>query len=389
MSLEQLLAGAVERGAAPGFVATVVGRDGVLDQASAGTLGPGDDRPLGPDTLFRLASLTKSMASVAALQLVERGELRLDRPVADFVPAFGELQVLEGFDGDEPRLRPPARQATITHLLTHTSGCGYMFTSAELLRWHELTGTPTIADGKLACLQAPLLHDPGERWTYGISTDWLGQVVEAVAGRPLEDQLREHVWAPLGMRDTTFFPTAEQRAALPALVLRLPDGGVEATELADAEPEFAAGGSGAYSTPNDYARFQRALLRGGELDGERVLRPETVDEMFTDHLAGAPLPGLMRSAVPELTNDVPRLPVEQGWGLGLHVVLEDIPGMRRAGTGDWAGLFNCYYWLDRTTGIGGALMTQLLPFFDGGVLETLVGFEAAVYASVGSSAAPA
>ncbi|TML99591.1 MAG: beta-lactamase family protein [Actinobacteria bacterium] len=376
MNIDELLDRAVAGGVVPGIVAVVADRDGIVHEGAAGAARP--------DTLFRIASMTKAMTSVAALRLVERGELRLDQPVADILPAFGDLHVLEGFDGDQPRLRPPARPVTITHLLTHTSGLGYWFSSDELVRWHELTGAPTILTGRRASIDTPLIHDPGERWTYGVSTDWLGQIVEAVSGRSLEDQLREHVWGPLDMPDATFFPTGEQRSRLMELVSRTPDGALGPSPFVEPEPEFASGGGGGYATARDYARFQRALLRGGELDGARILQRETVELMFADHLHGAPLPEVMRSAVPELTNDVPSLPFKQGWGLGLHIVLEDIPGMRRAGTGDWAGLFNCYFWIDRKSGISAALMTQLLPFFDARMVETLLGFEAAVYAELGA-----
>ena len=137
-----------------------------------------------------------------------------------------------------------------------------------------------------------------------------------------------------------------------ALHARTSDGGLALSPLElSIEPGFFSGGAGAYSTAGDYLRFLRALLRGGELDGERILAPETTELMFSDHLNGAPLPEIMRSALPELTNDVPALPVPQGWGLGLNLLLQDIPGMRRAGTGSWAGLFNCYYWIDRATGV--------------------------------------
>lgn len=387
MSIEELLEGAVAQGVAPGLVGIVSDRDGVRQQVTAGRRGLDDDTLLDEHTMFRIASMTKAMASVAALQLVERGELKLEQPVGEVLPELGELQVLEGFDGDEPRLRPPAQPITLTHLLTHTSGLGYWFNSPELIRWYEVTGTPDPLSGKRASIGTPLLHDPGERWTYGVSTDWLGQVVERVTGRTLQEQLQAEVWEPLGMSDTTFYPSDEQRARLVQLVDRIDHGGLKPSWLVDPQPEFASGGGGGYSTPHDYARFQRTLLRGGELDGERILKPETVELMFRDHLAGAPLPEMTLSTDHRLTLDVPALPMRQGWGLGLHLMLEDIPGMRQAGTGDWAGLFNTYFWIDRTSGIAGLFMSQLLPFFDLQIVQTLLGFEAAVYAELGARAA--
>jgi methyl acetate hydrolase len=386
--IDALLQSASADGVLPGVVAMVARPDGVVYEGAAGSLRIGDDAPVGADTMFRIASMTKSLTSAAVLQLVQQERLALDQPVESVLPEFGALQLLEGFDGDEPRLRPLSRPATIQHLLTHTSGLSYWFTNADLLRWHEVTGAPDPMSGLRKCLDTPFVAEPGDRWEYGVNTAWLGQVVEAVSGQPLDTYLSEHVFTPLGMTDATFTPSDAQRERLMAVHARTPDGGLAPSDLdLPAEPELAFGGEGAYATAGDYMRFLRCLLNGGELDGARILRPETVDLMFTDHLDGAPLPEIMRSAIPELSNEVPALPFRQGWGLGLHLLLEDIPGMRRAGSGDWAGLFNSYYWLDRTTGIAVAIFTQLLPFFDARMVDTLLEFEQAVYAQVGAAAA--
>jgi CubicO group peptidase (beta-lactamase class C family) len=387
-AIDELLQSACAEGVLPGVVALVADRDGLVYEGATGHLRLDDDAPARADTMFRIASMTKALTSVAALQLVEQGRLELGQTVASVIPAFGELQLLEGFDGDQPRLRKLARQPTIQHLLTHTSGLSYWFANPDLLRWHEVTGAPDPLSGLRRCLDTPLVAEPGERWEYGINTAWLGLVVEAVAGRPLDAYLAEHVFEPLRMTDATFAPTAEQCERLMDGHDRTADGGLAPSDFdLAAEPELAFGGEGAYATAGDYMRFLRAVLRGGELDGARILRPETVDLMFTDHLGGAPLPEIMRSAIPELSNDVPALPFRQGWGLGLHLMLEDVPGMRRAGSGDWAGLFNSYYWLDRTTGITAAIFTQLLPFFDARMVDTLLQFEQAVYAEVAAPAA--
>jgi CubicO group peptidase (beta-lactamase class C family) len=234
--------------------------------------------------------------------------------------------------------------------------------------------------------EMPLVSDPGTSWDYGTSYDWLGLVIEAIAGQDLDTHCKESVFGPLGMVDATFDPTDEQRARAMTVHSRLPDGGLVATPFEITEPEFFSGGGGASATGRDYLRFMRMLLRGGELDGERVLRPETVATAFTDHLRGVPQPEVIVSAVPELTNDIASLPIAQGFGLGFHLVLEDLPGMRRAGTGDWAGLANCYYWIDRASGVAGAFLTQVLPFFDARILETSAGFEQTVYAEVGAPA---
>jgi methyl acetate hydrolase len=373
--IDQLLRDAVARGDLAGAVVAVHDRDGVRFETGHG------DLPDGTRTMFRYASMTKALTSVAALQLVDAGTLALDAPVSSIIPAFGEAQVLVGFDGDTPRLRPPARPATIRQLLTHTAGHGYLFTNPELHRYHRVTGLPTPFDGVAASLRAPLVADPGTRWEYGINTDWLGRVVETVSGQSLDARLATSVFEPLGMRDATFTPTAAQRKRLMPIRARKPDGALGPTELdLPATPEFQPGGHGAYGTPADYGRFVRALLRGGELDGARILRPETTELMFGDQLGGVPMPTSMPAVMLEWTNPVPSPPTRQTWGLGLQVSLEDMPGMRPAGTGSWAGIFNCYYWIDRKTGIAATFFTQVLPFFDVGVVPALLGFEQAVYA---------
>lgn len=381
--LDEPMQEAVSAGALPGVVAAVGDRDGVLYEGAFGRLAVNGETLVLPDTMMRLASMTKPLVSVAALQLIEQGQIALGQPVRDVLPRFGELPVLDGFDGATPRLRPPARQATIGNLLTHTSGLGYWFVNADVLRYQRLTGIPDPSSGRMASFEMPLIADPGTRWEYGTSLDWLGLVVEEVSGQELAVYCRERIFAPLEMIDTTFRPSDEQRARMMELHARLPDGSLarSAIELPE-QPEFWSGGSGAYSTAPDYLRFLRALLRGGELDGERVLGSETVELFFTNHLDGIPWPAEMRSQVPELSNSIPSVPFGHGFGLGLHLVLRDLPRMRRAGTGDGSGLFNCYYWIDRATGIAGTLFTQVLPFFDERIVERLVDFEVSAYACI-------
>jgi CubicO group peptidase (beta-lactamase class C family) len=379
-AIDRLLAGAVEREALPGAVAVVAGPEGVRHVAVAGTMRAGGDRDVREDTTFRLMSLTKALTSVAALQLIERGCLGLDQEVTSVLPAFGDLPVLDGFDGDTPRLRPPAGPTTIRHLLTHTSGLAYAFANGDLRRYLNATGTPDAISGRHDAIAIPLVADPGTAWNYGVSTDWLGQVVEAISGQDLAAYLAEHVLDPLGMHDTAFAPTEEQRERMMAVHRRTPGGGLAAEDFElPSDPEFAPGGHGAYGTALDYGRFLSALLGGGTLDGARIVAPETVDMALTDHLGGLPLPQVTQSMMPQLSNDIIAMPFKQSWGLGFHLTLEDVPGRRRAGTGDWAGLMNCYYWIDRASGIAAVLCTQVLPFFDGPILETMMAFEQAVY----------
>jgi methyl acetate hydrolase len=387
-SAKDLLEAAVAGATVPGATVIVTDRAGAAEQVNAGLLSVDGDAPVEDSTMFRLMSMTKAFGSVAALQLIEQGRLSLEQEVASVLPAFAELKVLEGFDGDTPRLREPRRQATIKHLMTHTAGHGYGFLSTDLLRYHELSGVPDPMAGKLAGLKMPLIADPGTIWNYGINTDWLGQVVEAISGQDLESYLQEHVFGPLGMKDTTFAPTAEQRSRLMGIHARTPDGGLALAQVdvPIPDPEFWPSGHGAFGTAADYASFMAAILGDGELDGARILEPETVALAFSEHLDGAPLPELMKAAVPELSNDVPAPPFAESWGLGFHLFTEDLPGMRRSGSGNWAGLFNCYFWIDRTSGVASAFLTQVLPFFDARIVELTLALEQEIYAGIAAAA---
>src|SRR6202042_2767027 len=159
-NVQDVLTAAAETGAVPGVAVAVTGPDGIPEVLIAGKLRVDEDAPVKADTMFRLMSMTKAFASVAALQLLEQGRLELDQDVASVLPAFGELKVLDGFDGDTPRLRDPARQATIRNLFNHTAGHGYGFCNADLLRYQEGTGIPDPFSGLRAALQMPLVADP-------------------------------------------------------------------------------------------------------------------------------------------------------------------------------------------------------------------------------------
>jgi CubicO group peptidase (beta-lactamase class C family) len=266
--------------------------------------------------VFRIASMTKAITSVAAMQLVEQGKIALDDPVPDIDPALSRPQVLEGFDTvGQPRLRRAKRPITLRHLLTHTAGFTYDWSNANTARYLQLTGSPAMSTGKLAASRQPLAFDPGDKWEYGINIDWVGRLVEALSGEPLDVYLHEHVSGPLGMRDTEFVLSAAQRARLATVHQRQADGSLVPTEFEfAANPEFHAGGGTLYSTARDYLTFLQMLLHGGELNGARILRPETVDAINRNQV-GELQAGRLPSRVPERAHDFelfPDMPVR--WG---------------------------------------------------------------------------
>jgi methyl acetate hydrolase len=380
--IDQVLQDAVESGAVPNVVAMAANEDGPIYAGAAGPRAVGQSDPVTPDTFFRIASMTKMVATTAALQLAEQGELDLDAPVEAYRPEFAELQVLEGFDGDTPRLRAPAGKATVRQLITHTAGLGYWFFSEDLVRWEAVTGTPNVMSGDEVIFKAPLVADPGTRYEYGINTDWLGRVVEAASGQSLDAYISEHILAPLGMAHTTWLMNDEQRANSVPVHLRNEDGSWAATSIDwSQEPDWWAGGHGLHSTPRDYLRFQRMLLGRGTLDGAQILNPETVDAAFTNQIGELDFPPAIKSADPVSTADFNGGPGLK-WGLGLLLNSEQQPGMRAAGSGSWAGIFNTHFWVDRKTGVTGAIYSQTLPFVEPAVFQVYIDFEKALYASL-------
>jgi methyl acetate hydrolase len=380
-ALDDVLQQAVDSGAVPHVAAIAADRDGVIYQGAAGPREVGQPDPVSTDTVFRIMSMTKTPCTVVALQQIEAGNLELDAPVAEYCPAFADLQVLDGFDGDTPRLRPPASQATIRQLLTHTSGLGYWFWNEPLVRWEKVTGVPNVVAGLRSCLTAPLLADPGTRFNYGINTDWLGQVIEAVTGVGLDVALKQGVTGPLGMDHTDFVLAPDDQPGTTPVHVKTEDGWVAIGEVLNTSPEYYAGGHGLYGPPSDYIRFQQALLRRGELDGVRILRPETVDAAFTNQIGDLDFPADIPTADPDSSGP---LAVGPGWkwGYGLLLNTQDQPGMRRAGSGSWAGLCNTHFWVDPTSGVTASIYSNFLPFLTPQGFAVYVAFEQALYAAL-------
>jgi CubicO group peptidase (beta-lactamase class C family) len=327
-------------------------------------------------------SMTKMPATVVALQEMEKGNLDLDAPVVNYCPEFDEVQVLTGFDGGTPQLRPPASQATVRQLITHTSGLGYWFWNGDLVQWEKLTGIPNVVAGLRASLRAPLVADPGTAFSYGISTEWLGQVVEAVTGVGLDVAIKQGVTGPLGMNHTTFLMTDDERLNSTPVHVKGEDGNwVPIGEILNQAPEYWAGGHGLYGTPSDYIRFTRALLRGGELDGARILRPETVADAFRNQIGELDFPAEIPTFDPASTDTLALGPGYK-WGYGLLLNTQDMPGMRRAWSGAWAGLCNTHFWVDRTTGVCASIYSNSLPFVTPEALALYQDFERALYAAL-------
>lgn len=382
-AVDALLTDACGQLAVPGAIAVIADRNGTAFERAYGWADVEQRTALPRNAIFRVASLTKAVVAIAALQLVERGQLDLDIPVGDILPSFDEVQVLDGFDGDAPRLRTPKRRATVRNLMTHTSGLTYDAFAADLVRYGSATGVPMPSSGLMASFRSPMVVDPGERFTYGMSTDWTGQVLEAITGSALAEIVRDRVTVPLGLDDVAFNLNAEQTSRLAPVHLREGERSFKVIDFEwPADPEFHSAGHGLYATAADYMAVQRLLLRGGELNGVRLLEPATIAMMTGDELIkqGIRMERLV-SARPEFSYDlVPRANVS--WGLDIEIATADTPGLRSAGSFGWCGTFNNYYWIDPTNGIAAALHMSYLPLFDPAAMQLYERFERAVYAAL-------
>lgn len=369
----------VDAGRSPGVVAIAAIPGGTLYEGAHGVRKANSPAPMALDSVFRIFSMTKAIGTAAAIKLVERGEIGLDTGVGDILPEFDQIPVLEGFDGDQPRLRPAGKRATVRQLATHTSGLVYEFWNANQQRYLDVTGRPSILSGKREALMSyPLAFDPGERWDYGISIDWLGALVEAVAGEPITAFCQREIFDPLGMEDTAFEPRPDMVDRLVTVHAATPDG-FTAIELAPPpQPEFYGMGHCLYSTAPDYMKFLMMLLRGGE----PIFRPKTVDLISQNHISELEVRDLV-SIAPQISADVRLFPgVRKTFGLGFMRNEGDIPEMRTAGSQTWAGVLNTHYWWDPAKGVAAVIMMQHIPFVDENAVSLYVDFERAVYASL-------
>jgi len=385
---------AAEANKVPGVAAIALDRDGkILFKGAYGVTNasqPSEAAKMTADTPMMIFSCTKLFTSVAALQLMEQGKLNLDDPVEKYVPGIADIQVLDGFESDDkPKLRPAKTKATILQLMTHTAGFTYDFFDANTLRYTLATGgqPSTYSLGIRKLFDTPFKCDPGTEYNYGVNTDWLGFVIEAVSGMRLEEYVEKNITQPLGMKNTVGYLSED--AVRLFVHHRGADGSLTANPAfaAPKDVEVRGGGSYLYSTLNDLSTFLLTILNDGEhpQSNVRILSASTVkDCLFTDQIhkicssAGI---GVISSLNPILSNEGELLPgLKKGWSCGLMLNPEEAsPKGRSKGSGSWAGLGNLYYWLDPEQGKLGLTMSSILPFMDHELCHLHDELERAVY----------
>jgi methyl acetate hydrolase len=382
-SLDQTLHVGMDARKIPALVAMVSTTETVL---YSGAFGKRDDSEvkIRPDSIFDIASMTKAITSTAAMQLVEQGKVSLDEAAGKYLPQLRNIEVLEGFDEHtrKPILRPARKAVTLRHLLTHTSGFAGPGVNALIAEYVTRLGTFT-PDAVM-----PLVFEPGERWHYGASTDWVGRLVEMISGQSLEQYFQVNILGPLRMKDTSYLVEPEKFARLVSTYERQSDGNLKQdVRKLPAPPQFFRGSQGLYSTAGDYTRFMQMILRSGRGEAkEQILRPETVQMMATNQIGNLSA-GKMKLIGPGRPPEAQFHPgFVDGFGLGFLINATAYEGGRSAGSLAWAGGYNTFYWLDPQRKLCAVLLMQFHPFFDPQAIAMLNDFEHAVYATLEHSA---
>ena len=348
------LQASVDAGDLSGFVTLVWRKGEVVQVNTLGKRNIATGAPMQRDTLFRIASMTKPVTSVAALMLMEEGKLRLDDPVSKWLPEFADMRVLKDATGPVEDTVPAAREITVDDLMTHRSGLAYGFTSVGPIAYAHQAALGDVLNSNLGpdpWLKAlgglPLSYQPGDRFHYSHATDVLGFLVGRVEDKPFRDVLMERILGPLGMSDTDFYvpPAKRDRAAV---VYRAEAEGLQPVDFAehDTPPAFCGGGGGLISTVDDYLKFARALLNDGEADGVRLLKPETMALMRANRLTDA-------------QRQIPFMGIPfwmgQGFGLGLSVITDPEKqawmGAGNEGAFGWPGAFGTWWQADPKSGM--------------------------------------
>jgi len=371
-ALSTFLKGATDRGDVPGVVVAVVDKNGVLYNEAFGKSSTLRNTPMTKDTIFNMASMTKAITSAAIMILVDEGKLKVDDEVAKYLPKWKSPVVISKFNEADASFetRPAKRAITIRHLLTHTSGIGYGFSSPMLAKIMEKT--------KKNELDSPLLFDPGESWAYGASTRVLGQVVEAISGQTIDAYLQARIMGPLGMNDTSYLVPTTKYSRVVAVNARNASGKFEERPVPATIPASVQGDGGLYGTASDYGIFLRMLLNRGTLNGKRILSEQSAKLMLEPATGSVVVKEQMSSNL-ALSKNFPVGAGKDKWGLGFQLAAEKLPNRRSPGSGTWAGIFNTHFFIDPSRELGVVVMMQTLPFYDEASMKVYAGAEEAVY----------
>ncbi|MCJ1231265.1 hypothetical protein MMC12_007942 [Toensbergia leucococca] len=391
----------------PGCVAVVVGKDGkIIFSHASGTKGVDTKEPMTLDTVFWIASCTKMVCGIAAMQLCEQGKLSLDDAdlLEKICPELKDIKILKHVDENgKPEFVDKKKRITLRMCLSHTAGFGYTFFDNNLRRWGQPAGCDEFSGHPNDILGQPLVNEPGSKWQYGVGIDWAGTVVERVSGMSLNDYFQKHIFQPLGIKNISMFPGPEMKAQLAHMHAKTTDGTIRERDHLHRRPFIVSGddvartynsaGAGCFAKPAEYCEILATLLNNGTspTTGAQILLPTTVAQMFTNQISEFPDFGRqgVPAAKPDLTNPIPDLypqprELAQGWGLTFMLTMHPLPTGRGANAAWWAGLPNLFWWCDRENGVAGIVASQILPFADAEVLGLWAKVEEMVYGELKS-----
>ncbi len=371
--IDRMLQQAVESGDIPGVVAIVANKDHVLYHQAFGKMDVANDLAMGKDSIFNIASMTKPVTSVAVMMLHEEGKLGLDDPISRYMPRMKYVEVIDSFDENDGTYstRDTDRQVTIRHLLAHTSGLGYNFSNRVLSSLEQETG--------LTQPELPLLHQPGERWTYGMGTRVLGELVELISQQTLPRLYKERIFDPLGMHDTSWVLPEEKYSRRVTGHQRDQGALIEQSNPQQQEPAIF-GDHGLLSTASDYIRFLQMLLNRGTLEGNRILDEDSV-ALMTRNQMGEVVVETQLGPNPALSRPFPLGAGRDKFGLGFQITVasQEESHLRSPGSYSWSGLRNTHFWADPEKEIAAVILMQVLPFYDEACIRVYRDFEALIY----------
>jgi len=371
--IDQLLQDAVDRKDIPGVVAIVTNRDRILYHQSFGKMDVMNSVEMKKDSIFRIASMTKAITSVAVMTLYEEERFDLDDPISQYIDWLSNPEVITSFDEEDGTYatKPAEREITIRHLLAFTAGFGYTFANSLMALLVEKTGKTER--------ELPLLHEPGERWTYGMEVRVLGELAEELSGQTLPQFLKERIFDPLGMVDTFYVLPAEK---YPRWVTRhqRENGVLRERPNPEKQQPFIVGDAGLLSTATDYVKFLQMLLNGGTFQGVRILGEDTV-RLMTQNQIGELSVETQRGPNPLLSSAFPLGAGRDNFGLGFQITVADGEegDLRSPGSYSWSGLNNTHFWVDPEKEITAVILMQVLPFYDETCIAVYQGFEELVY----------